>query len=332
MIKKALLALSLIGLLLLASFFAAPTTLISVSRADCLGPNPTATTQPPYSQKVLNTQSGHLLAYWKLDETSGTTANDASGHSRTGTYSGPTLSGTTFLNGDPAPSFDGVNDNVNLYTSSLNSAFNGQSGTVLAWAEVHDALTWSDGAAREIYRFGDGGGQYSRGRKATTTNQLQIYYLGTTKSQTSSVTNWFQIGETWNFSGNVAKAFYAGAQVSTDITGFAAWSGSLGTTSVILGDFSTSAANPWYGSISNVALWDTALNTTEVALLATVDPVLPTATPYPTCTPTPTYTPTITPSWTPTITPHAQQYADAFQHAQRHDVLDTPSARHDWDA
>ena len=49
---------------------------------------------------------GQLVAYWKFDETSGTTANDSSGYGNNGTVYGATWSGGCL-------SFDGVNDYIN---------------------------------------------------------------------------------------------------------------------------------------------------------------------------------------------------------------------------
>ena len=57
------------------------------------------------------------LGYWRLGETSGTTAADSSGHDRNGAYlNGVTLGIPGALSGDPntAASFDGVNDCVQV--------------------------------------------------------------------------------------------------------------------------------------------------------------------------------------------------------------------------
>ena len=60
---------------------------------------------PTYSSIVLATPN--LAAYWRLGETSGTTANDASGNARNLTYTGsPSLNQTGMLTGDPDKSVD----------------------------------------------------------------------------------------------------------------------------------------------------------------------------------------------------------------------------------
>lgn len=76
-----------------------------------------------YSSEVL---ADSPLLYWRLGETSGTTAADSSGNGRTGTYSGgPTLGVTGLLNGDSdkATTFDGVNDYVTGSAPATTSAF-----------------------------------------------------------------------------------------------------------------------------------------------------------------------------------------------------------------
>lgn len=65
-----------------------------------------------------------LEAYWRLGESSGVSAADASGHGKTGTYNGPTLgtAGAT-ADGDTAVTFDGANDYVSAPNLGLTSSF-----------------------------------------------------------------------------------------------------------------------------------------------------------------------------------------------------------------
>ena len=93
--------------------------------------------RPTYSGTVTGTlHNASLLAgYWRLGETSGTTAADASGGGHSGTYSGsPTLNQADGLVGDsnPAVAFDGVNDQV-TWTNALGT-ING-AYTVSVWAK-----------------------------------------------------------------------------------------------------------------------------------------------------------------------------------------------------
>jgi len=274
--------------------------------ADCLTPIPTATPVPSYSSTLIAISPSHLIAYWKLDETAGTTAADSSGHSRTGSYSGVTLNATTFLNGDPAASFDGIDDDVNIYSSSLASAFSGTEGTLAAWVRVNNSAVWTSGTTAYVVDLRADASNRIVLEKASASNSFLLFAtLGgvnssITKSSFSS-TSWFHLVITWSKSSNQVKAYVNGTQTGSTLTGLGTWTGSLNSTNAIIGALDTSNNSPWPGNISNVAVWDTALGASDVTTLATVSGPSPTATPQPTCTPSPTLTPTNT--FTPSITP-----------------------------
>ncbi|MBI2606974.1 MAG: LamG domain-containing protein, partial [Deltaproteobacteria bacterium] len=77
------------------------------------------------------------MGYWRLGETSGTTAYDISGNAINGTYAGVTLAQTGALSGDSdtAAYFDGANSIVDLgNTAQLTNVFNaGNKWTVSLW-------------------------------------------------------------------------------------------------------------------------------------------------------------------------------------------------------
>lgn len=259
------------------------------------------TPEPTYDHTVLTTEAGNLVAFWPLEETSGTTANDLSGHSYNGTYSGATINAATFLDGNPAPGFDGVNDFVNVYSSSLASAFSGSAGTTIAWLKVPSG-GWSDATLRYAPRFLVDSSNFVFVSKTATTNQLNFRYEagGTSKSlndtSLAGTSSWFLVEETWDKTADQVKDYINGSQVGSTLTGLGTWAGALSNTTTIIGANTTAGANSWNGNVSHVALWSKALTSSEIAALATV------TIPDPTCTPTPTYTPTYTPSYTPTFT------------------------------
>ena len=90
-------------------------------RRICYGTQSACDGDPPptpggsYASEV---QNDDPLGYWRLAETSGTAAADASGNGRSGTYvNGPTLGAPSLLTGDPgnaSASFDGTNDHVSI--------------------------------------------------------------------------------------------------------------------------------------------------------------------------------------------------------------------------
>lgn len=298
----------LIGLLSLALFlggFAQPQASVY---ADCLGPNPTATAQPTYLGNFLAVDPSHLVALWVLAETGGTTAADSSGNAHSGTYSGPTLNATTFTDGSPAPSFDGVNDFVNVYSSGLASAFNANEGTLFLWGKVSGAGIWTDATSRFLATFRADANNRVVIQRTTTNNTLALLYqAGGTSKQISSTalggnTGYFSAAITWSKSADQVIAYTNGTQTGSTLTGLGTWVGSLASGNTGIGANGIGLGSPWSGNLSYVALYSAAESSGNISTLNTVPSVSPTATLYPTCTPSPTLTPTITPSMSPTMT------------------------------
>lgn len=226
-------------------------------------PVPTA-----YAAAVLATQSDHLLAYWMLNETSGTQAIDSSGNGRHGTYSGVTLNAEPFLDGYAAPSFDGSNDSVDIYSASLASAFVSASGTLFGWAKVAGSADWSDSTARRALTLRANASNLFAVFKSATNGRFDIQRQATTTANRNvtgySNTDWFPFALTWDEGVPEIKVYLSGSQVSTTVTSIGTWSGALATTTVVIGASTIAGAAPWHGYIAHVALWDTPLTAEEI--------------------------------------------------------------------
>ena len=243
----------------------------------CATPNPaTATPVPTYETKVL---SYNPIAYWPISETAGTIAIDQTGNGRHGTITGATLNATTFLNGDPAPSFDGVNDLININT--LGSAFNETLGTLSGW--IYPVPSYQNDGALNIVK----GTTFSIFRTATT-NGVRFQAAGSGNVDITVPTDqWVHIAISWSQAANDVR-FYINGTFSTNRTGTFT-TGSL--TTALLGTF---AGGYWQSYLSNFAIFDTALTAGQIADLYVVpssSPATPTATPdcvvfNPTATPT----------------------------------------------
>ena len=82
------------------------------------------------------TFSSSLLAWYKFNETSGTTAADSSSNGKTATlYNGP-----VWNTGESALTFDGTDDYVQTPVA------NGTTRTLSAWIRPHNAAAWADDA------------------------------------------------------------------------------------------------------------------------------------------------------------------------------------------
>lgn len=226
-----------------------------------------------YPALVLATQSAHLLAYWRSNDLSGSTAADESGNGRTGAYvNAVPAAGKAFADGSVAPNFDGATDYVNAYSASLAGAFNGQLGSMMVWLRVADAATWADSITRYAYVFAapDAGSSYIFVSKPSSNNALVLLYRAAGTQHATSVastsTDWIQAVITWSKAADQVKFYVNGAQVGSTATGLGTWSAALGATTTNLGS-NTSGASAWKGSLSNAAVWDVVLSASEIAAL-----------------------------------------------------------------
>jgi hypothetical protein len=224
----------------------------------------------PYLQRLLSIEPGNLLGFWPLNETSGADADNAQGiPARDGAYSAVTLNQSTFLNDDPVGLWDGVNDGVNLYTTSYRDAFNGGELTFSMWLKVADAGVWADGAVRVAVDHLVDGNNYFELYKSSTDNTFVFDYKagGSLKRRTVTISD-----AGWNnFVLRVCKAedlmrFYLnGIPQGADIASLGAWAGTLHSNRAVLGlNAWLGHAFRWSGHIAYVMVWDKALTDEQI--------------------------------------------------------------------
>ena len=107
-----------------------------------INPDPT----PPPSSYAATVLADSPVAYYRTNETSGTTATDSSGHGYNGTYgSSVTLNGPALVTGDAAPTFPGgTQTSAKVLRSSTNTAL-APTGAFSAefWVNVPSSITTS---------------------------------------------------------------------------------------------------------------------------------------------------------------------------------------------
>lgn len=246
-------------------------------------PAPSSTPTPTYSDIVL---SLNPIAYWKLDDTSGSVATDYSGNGFHGMYSGATLAGDTFLNGDPAATFDGVNDLVNVYSSGLASDFNPHEFTLVFPFRV-SASIWTDGIHRVLGQFYANSTTYTQMHRPNPSNRIDaVFRSGAIKTASASgltSTNWMIAAMTVSESDDYLKLYINGSQTGS-VNSLPAWPGDTISAANIAR--STTGGNYWSGSIAHVAVFDYALSPAQITSISTM-PGAPLPTPTPVFTPTP---------------------------------------------
>lgn len=231
-----------------------------------------------YTNLVLNTSPANLVAYWPLNETSGTNADDKQTSTNAdGTYTGTfTLGQPGIGDGNTSVLFDGLTARVNLTDAlaALNGAgkFNGAAGTISGFAKVSAVGVWTDTTTDYMAEFGaDANNRVQLDKSANNTIQL-AYRAGGTLTQiqaTVSALTFFHFAITWNKAADQVMAFINGAQAGTTQTGLGVWAGVLAATFTGIGDFrSTSSSAPWNGWLAHIAMWNIALTPSQIATLA----------------------------------------------------------------
>jgi len=230
-----------------------------------------------YAEKVAGIAKGNLIGFWRLAERSGTTAVNYEGTAaRDGTYSGPTLAAALFLDGQPTPQFDAVNDVVDLYSASLSGAFDGGEGTVLIWAKVRAASVWSDASNRYPFFYQVDANNRVYLQKSSVTDRLDFYYVagGVTEFRPvsgHSPVGWSCYAISWSKTADEVKCYIDGVQQGATMTGLGTWAGSLDSDKCNIGAIGAASPSGVYdGYLANHALWDAPLTSAQIEVISKV--------------------------------------------------------------
>lgn len=221
--------------------------------------------------------SANCVAAWALDEASGATATDATGHGYNGTYVNATLGQTGIGDGKTAISLSGSAGvrGVNVYSAGLASAFNGAEGSISMFFKVSNIADWTDGAERNILYLGADGTNFVYLSKKSQSNKIWFGYQAggtydTVDAQYYNATGWVHIAITWSKSADQLKAYLNGVQQGATQTTLGTWAGALASIKCMIGSGQSNADNGlWKGSLARVSLYNVALSEAQIQALAT---------------------------------------------------------------
>ncbi len=225
-----------------------------------------------YNNLILN---DGMVGYWKLDETSGTSATDSSGYANTGTHTNsPTISSTvptTSFSNPRSLSFDGTNDYVDVnaapattYPMTISAWVKRSTSANNAIVQIHDG---SAGSAEAFRLYIDSSNKLNMG----------IRVSGASYVITSSAT----IGTSWTY---VTAVFSSNTSGTLYVDGIADVTGSFSgqTPSVVNKTFIGSlraSVWPFNGLIDDVRIYNRALSAGDISnLYTTTAPAITTAT------------------------------------------------------
>jgi hypothetical protein len=201
-------------------------------------------------------QDDLLTAHYVLDEASGATATDNSGHRYDATIVNVSSYGQRGADGRlQAMGFDGTTDYVTNTDATFLADINGSAGAYSCMAQVSGSGVWTDGSLRYIAHITTSGNGSILVRKSTSNNTLTFFIRDTAGNSnqfdhTISTTDWFNITVTWDTT--TGTAFYVdGVQVDSDAT----W-GTLGTPTALFIGSTTAGASAWDGNLQHFALFD----------------------------------------------------------------------------
>ena len=219
-------------------------------------------------------QSLGPIAYWPMDEQSGTVSVDQSGNGRNGAYTAVTLGQPGMGDGRTAASFDGTASINNVFSTSMQSAFGSAEGTIALWAKVANVGVWSDATVRRFATFQVDANNRVYIEKVAGANTFGYNYVagGTAKNRnrTTSTTEWFHACLTWSKSNDQVIAYFNGVQEGATLTGLGVWAGSIVSTNTNIGANATTPTSVWSGLLAHAAVWNTPLSAAQVLTLAQV--------------------------------------------------------------
>jgi hypothetical protein len=258
---------------------------------------PARATYGTYDDLLISTFGSKIIALWPLNETSGTTAYDISGHGYNGTIHGVTLdsvdgAGASF---GRAGLWDAINDYVDIYSAGYSAAFTSNKGAMSIWFKVFSSAVWTDGAYRNIVRIRTAGGGELALTRGATNNQLYVWITGSGGQKTINyigtwTTNWYNLLATWDTDEKL-HAYINGAEIGTPQSGLTTWSNPPASNKTNIGAKETSEL--WSGYLQHVLSLNAVPTAGEIAIIANASP--PEPTPTNTVTPTSTTTATQTP-------------------------------------
>lgn len=215
-----------------------------------------------------NTASAALsrIAYWQLDETSGTTFTNA--ESDSGIHDGSCTNCPTAVDGvvNGAQSFDGVDDAIDVPADSAFDWTGSDIFSVELWVQADDANVCNGSTEAFIGRGVSGSGQWSLGCTASGTVQFDLaddngnnVSLQSTKTITD--TAWHHVTATYDGSSDVTTLYVDGTDV---ISTTQAFSGSFAPTTADLNIGHLNGSAHFGGALDEIAVYDVLLSPTEI--------------------------------------------------------------------
>lgn len=232
--------------------------------------NSRITVQFTYAEKVAPGQIQSL----PLNELSGSVAYDISPESNNGTYHNVTLSAADSpITTDRMPFF-GTNGYIDLYSSALNSDFNGNIGSIAFFIQALNLGVWSDLDFMGLLSLmADGDSNLVSIYKTNVTNLIIVEYISggfanSTAIEIVPTISPIHIALTWVNASSRINTYVNGELRVSNAWNPGLWEGNLDPTLCLLGKNDFLGFVGWEGYISQYRLYNRELSAQEVFILA----------------------------------------------------------------
>jgi hypothetical protein len=201
-----------------------------------------------------------IVEIWPLNETSGSVAYGAvNGYN--GAYTGVDLANAASrVPGQMCPYFDGVNDQIDIFSAGLAAAFNPSAFTTGGVVKVANAGVWADGVYRSWLTLRVDAANFLHHYKDAATGRCYESYRATTDVYPGGAANFsldfYNIAAT--FDGTRGRHYESGVNVSASPLLPGVWASTI--TSAFIG-----ATSRWHGYISYVYLLNRVATDAEIA-------------------------------------------------------------------
>lgn len=235
-----------------------------------------------YTEKVKRVRGGSsLIAYWPMNERSGTTALDHSTNGYNGTTSSVGVADWYQIGPDGGHCyyFNGTSSYLNVYAAQPKQPTT--IGTAMIWIAAQKNYLDSTTTGR-ILTLAVDADNIIHIEKTSTANTFDLSYEAATTQDKVSPTiyaqdgnqwpEWHQLVLTWTAAGDAVKVYVDGAQSGTTQTSLGTWVGDMASTLMVIGADNTTVTSVWSGWLAHCALWSVVLSDAEIADLAKIGP------------------------------------------------------------
>ena len=200
----------------------------------------------------------NLVAHWQHNEPNGTVVYDSSPNLFNGTYTSCLVGQDKFPDGRTGVYFDGSTSYADMYSVAFRNAFPYTEGTLIQTLQI-PAAAWIDGIARYFCYFAADSNNNIYMYKMTTNSTVRcLYKAGSTVTYLDFLLtkplDLFTIGLTWSKINDQVIIYYRGNKIGAIQTGLGTWSGTLASTTTLLGANTKTPANVLSGYIKDTIL------------------------------------------------------------------------------